>query len=165
MCVCVCVCVCVRACVCACVHVRVRVRVRVCVCVCVCVHACACACACACVCVCVCEGSLHLYLPPLSSNYSCLLSALSHLIPTLPSLSSSSLPPPHPPHTQTLRYSPCFFKFINEGLDLVDTNGDVTRVIQSFLLCNASEDVGEIVHKLAEGKGDLWLFWIFVFIL
>jgi len=54
--------------------------------------------------------------------------------------------------------SPCFPKLVKEGLNLVDADGNVAGVVQSLLLGDSSEDVGEVVHQLAEGDRDGWLF-------
>lgn len=48
---------------------------------------------------------------------------------------------------------PCFAELVQECLDLVDSDGDVTRIIEALSLGNALEDVGEVVHQLRKRDG------------
>ena len=52
---------------------------------------------------------------------------------------------------------PCFAEFVEECLDLVDSDGDVARIVEPLPLGNAFEDVGEVVHKLRECDGHFGL--------
>ena len=52
---------------------------------------------------------------------------------------------------------PCFAEFVEECLDLVDSNGDVARIVETFPFGNAFEDVGEVVHQLRECDGHFGL--------
>ena len=52
---------------------------------------------------------------------------------------------------------PCFAEFIEECLDLVDSDRDVARIIEPLSLGNAFEDVGEVVHQLRECDGHFGL--------
>jgi hypothetical protein len=48
---------------------------------------------------------------------------------------------------------PCFAELVEECLDLVDSNGDVARIVESLSLGNAFKDVREVVHQLRECDG------------
>ena len=52
---------------------------------------------------------------------------------------------------------PCFAELVQKCLDLVDSDGDVARIIEALSLGNAFEDVGEVVHQLRERDGDFRL--------
>lgn len=48
-------------------------------------------------------------------------------------------------------------ELIQEGLDLVDADGDVAGIVEALALGYALEDVGEVVDQLADSEGDLRL--------
>ena len=50
-------------------------------------------------------------------------------------------------------HAPSFRELVQKALHLVDTDGEVTRVIQTLSLGNALEDVGEVVDQLGKGDG------------
>ena len=52
---------------------------------------------------------------------------------------------------------PSLAKLVEEGLDLVDADGDVAGVIEPLPLGNASEDVVKVADQLGEGEADLGL--------
>ena len=53
--------------------------------------------------------------------------------------------------------SPSLPKLIQESLDLVDADGDVTGVIEPLPLGDAAEDVVKVADQLREGEADLRL--------
>ena len=56
---------------------------------------------------------------------------------------------------------PCFAEFIEECLNLVDSDGDVARIVEPLSLGNPFENVGEVVDQLRERDGDFGLLcWV-----